>query len=106
MALDDPKLPRTTLRGENLYVHAEKESCFRDPEHTIRLRVDSLSIHRGYEPRDLTEHTSTKIIVEPLHGIAKIQGQDRFAVIGLETHRNTPIEFYLRSTPDAETKFH
>jgi hypothetical protein len=106
MALDDPKLPRTTLRGENLYVQGEEEPYFRDPEHTIRLRVDSLSIHRGYEPRDLTEHTSTKVIVESLRGMAKIEGQDRFAVIGLETHRNTPIEFYLRSIPEAETKFH
>jgi hypothetical protein len=106
MALDDPKLPRTTLRGENLYVQGEKEPYFRDPEHTIRLRVDSLSIHRGYEPRDLTEHTSTKVIVESFLGMAKIEGQDRFAVIGLETHRNTPIEFYLRSIPEAETKFH
>jgi hypothetical protein len=106
MALDDPKLPRTTLRGENLYVQGEEEPYFRDPEHTIRLRVDSLAIHRGYEPRDLTQHTSTKVIVESLRGIAKIEGQDRLAVIGLETHRNTPIEFYLRSIPDAETKFH
>jgi hypothetical protein len=106
VAIDDPKLPRTTLRGESLYVQGEEDPYFRDPEHTIRLRVNSLSIHRGYEPRDLTEHTSAKVIVESLRGIAKIEGQDRFAVIGLETHRDTPIEFYLRSIPDTETKFH
>jgi hypothetical protein len=41
-----------------------------------------------------------------LRGSAKLEGRDRFAVIGLETDRNTPIEFYLRSVPDAETKFH
>ena len=106
MASDDPKLPRTTLRGGNLHVQGEEEPYFRDPEHTIRLRVDALSIHRGYEPRDVTDHTSAKVLVESLRGIVKIQGQDRFAVIGLESHRDTPIEFYLRSISDAEPKFH
>jgi hypothetical protein len=106
MAPDDPKLPRTTLRGENLYVEREKEPYFRDPEHTIRLRVDSPSIYRGYEPRDVTDHTSAKVLVESLRGIVKFEGQDRFAVIGLESRNDMPIEFYLRRIPDAETKFH
>jgi hypothetical protein len=102
MAFNDPKLPRATLRGENLYVEGEKEPYFRDPEHTIWLRVDALTVYRGYE-RDHIKRTG-KVLVESLRGIAKLEGRDRFAVVGFdETDR---IEFHLRPVSDTETEFH
>ena len=70
------KLPRVTLRGENLYVEGEEEPYFRDPESTIRLRVDALTIYRGYEPEDPIKLTG-KVLTESLHGIAKLEGGDR-----------------------------
>ena len=105
MAFGDPKLPRATLRGENLHVEGEEEPYFRDPEHTIWLRVDALTIYRGYEPEDQIKRTG-KVLTESLRGIAKLEGLDRFAVVGLETGRKTPIEFHLRQVSDTETTFH
>jgi hypothetical protein len=106
MAFDDLKLPRASLRGERLYVEGEKEPYFRDPRHTIELRVSSLTIHREYRPEDFPELTGKKVLTESLHGIAKPEGRDSFAVIGLKTDGKTPIEFQLRPISDDETKFH
>ena len=53
MAFDEPKLPRATLHGEKLYLEGEGEPYFRDTENTIRLRIDALTIYRGYEPERL-----------------------------------------------------
>jgi hypothetical protein len=61
--LENPKLPRVTLRGENLYVEGEKEPYFRDPEGAIWLRVDALTIHRGYEPEDYPFKRTGKFIL-------------------------------------------
>ena len=99
------KLPRVTLRGENLYVEGEEEPYFRDPESTIRLRVDALTIYRGYEPEDPIKLTG-KVLTESLHGIAKLEGGDRLAVIGIQTDTRTPIEFSLWPVADTEAKFH
>jgi hypothetical protein len=101
---DRPKLPRATLRDGKLYVEGEKEPYFQDREHTVRLPVGALKILRGYEPRDLSNRTDSKVLTESLHGTAKLE-DDRFAVIGLETDRTTPIKFHLRSIADTETKF-
>jgi hypothetical protein len=103
---DDPKLPRAMLRGESLYVEGEKEPYFRDPRHTIELRVSSLTIHRGYEPEDITKGTGKKVLTESLHGIAKPEHSDRFGVIGLKTDGETPIGFSLRPTSDERTDLH
>jgi len=105
MTFGDAKLPRATLRGENLYVECEKEPYFRDPESTISLRVDALTIYRGYESEDPIKLTG-KVLTESLHGIAKLEGKNRFAVVGLETDRKTPIKFQLWPVSDTETKFH
>src|SRR6516164_593004 len=48
MAPDDPKLPRATLRDDQLYIEGEKEPYFRDPERSILLLVDSVTICEGY----------------------------------------------------------
>jgi hypothetical protein len=102
MASDDrPKLPRATLRDEKLYVEGEKEPYFRDREQSVWLRVEALTISRGYAPNQ-----TRKPFLESLHGIAKLEERDRFAVIGLETDPTTPIQFRLESVPDTETKFH
>jgi hypothetical protein len=50
-AEDRPKLPRATLRDDKLYIKGEKEPYFRDRSNNIRLRIDALTIRRGY--RDL-----------------------------------------------------
>ena len=71
---------------------------------SVWLRVEALTISRGYAPPDLTP--GGKGFVESLHGIAKLEERDRFAVIGLETDPTTPIRFGLKSVPDTETKFH
>jgi hypothetical protein len=110
MAFEDPKLPRAMLRGEKLYIEGESEPYFRDPEHTIRLRVDALTILRGYEPEDDFKRAGSKVLREFLQGIVKLEGRDRFAVAGLETDPEapipeTPIEFQLRPVSDAETDF-
>jgi hypothetical protein len=105
MAIDDAKLPRATLRGENLYVEGETAAYFHDHNHTIWVNIDALTINRGYEPEDSIKRTG-KVLTESLRGIAKLEGRDRFAVIGLETDSTTPIEFHLRPISDAETKFH
>jgi hypothetical protein len=103
MAFDDPKLPRATLRGEDLYVEGEQEPYFRDPEYTIWLRVHALTIHRGYQH----EHrTGERTLTEFLCGTAILEKPDQFAVAGRETDPKTPIEFRLRLISDAETKFH
>jgi hypothetical protein len=106
MAFGDPKLPRSTLRGENLYVEGEQEPYFRDPEHTIWLRVHALTIHRGYEHEDPYHRTGERTLTEFLCGTAILEEPDQFAVAGRETDPKTPIEFQLRPVSDAETKFH
>jgi hypothetical protein len=89
-----------------LYIESESEPYFRDPEHTIRLRVNSLTIFRGYEPQDDFNRAGDKVLREFLYGIAKLEDRDRFAVAGLKADPETPIEFQLRPVPDAETDFH
>jgi hypothetical protein len=107
MATDDrPKLPRATLRDGKLYIEGKKEPYFQDRKHTIWLRIGALTIHRGYQPADYGG-TGAKVLTESLHGIAKLEGGDRLAVIGLIDETQTiPIEFSLRSISDTETKFH
>jgi hypothetical protein len=103
MATDDrPKLPRATLRDEKLYVEGEKEPYFQDREDAIFLRVNALTISRGYAPPDLTPGGKGFV----LSGIATLEDRDRFAVIGLETDPTTPIRFHLESVPDTDTKRH
>jgi hypothetical protein len=65
MALDDPKLPRTTLRGEKLYAEGEEDAYFRDPEHTIRLRVATSRFTEAMSQR-IIKQTSTEVLVESL----------------------------------------
>jgi hypothetical protein len=105
MASDDrPKLPRATLRDEKLYVEGEKEPYFQDREHTIRLRVRELTIHRGYYPENYRNPDAAKVLGESLRGIAKLEGGDRLAVVGLEAARTTPIEFHLAPIDRADTE--
>lgn len=97
MASDDrPKLPRASLRGEKLYVEGEKEPYFRDGTNEVRLRIDALTIRRGYRKGDLTES---------LGGIVTIE-EDEFALIGRETDHAWPIEFTLRPIAEADTEYH
>jgi hypothetical protein len=101
MASDDrPKLPRASLRGEKLYIEGQKEPYFRDLTNDVQLRIDALTIRRGY-----TDSRDGKVLTESLQGVATLDG-DQFAVIGLETDDTTPIQFYLHSASDAETELH
>jgi hypothetical protein len=108
MASDDrPKLPRVTLGDERLYVEGEKEPYFRNPEHTILMCVEAFTISRSYQQdridgvkRENWYHSDS------LKGIAKLEGRDRFAVIGLETGPNPPITFGLEPVPDADAGLH
>jgi hypothetical protein len=92
-------LPRASLRGEKLYIEGEKEPYFRDPTNGVQLRIDALTIRRGY-----TDYRDGKVFTESLEGNATLGG-DEFAVIGLETDDDdtTPIEFYLNSASDADS---
>jgi hypothetical protein len=84
MALDSPKLPRAPrCATTRLYVEGEKEPYFQDREHTIWLRVAALTIYRGYRAYDRAD----MVLTESLHGIAKLEHGNRFAVIGLEPRR-------------------
>jgi hypothetical protein len=100
-AEDRPKLPRATLRDGKLYIKGEKEPYFRDRRNNIRLRIDALTIRRGY--RDLRNRKDD--LTESLGGIATIE-KDEFAVIGLETEHTWQIEFLLRPVPEADTEYH
>ena len=103
MASDDrPKLPRATVRDEKLYVEGEEEPYFRDRTNEVWLRIDALTIRRGYQDY---RNRSGKVLTESLHGIATLE-EDEFAVIGLETDRTTPIEFILGPIPETETEHH
>ena len=97
---DRPKLPRARLRDEKLYIEGEKEPYFRDRTNGVLLRIDALTIRRGY-----TDSRDGKALTESLEGNATLGG-DEFAVIGLETDDTTPIEFYLYSVSDADTELH
>ena len=103
MASDDrPKLPRATVRDEKLYVEGENEPYFQRSYSTRSwLRVDALTIRRGYAPDE-----TSKAFAQSLYGIAMLEGRDRlrdrFAVIGLETDPATLIRFHLQSVPDTE----
>jgi hypothetical protein len=99
VAEDRPKLPRASLRGEKLYIEGEKEPYFRDSTNDVWLRIEALTIRRGY-----TDSRGGKVLTESLEGIAT--GEDEFAVIGLKTDDTTPIQFYLHSASDAEAELH
>src|SRR5947207_11092057 len=93
-----PTLPRATLRDGKLYVEGEKEPYFQDREYILWLRVNTpLSVYRGY-----IERAGNKVLEEFLFGTVTLE-HDRFAVIGLETDRKTPITFKIRPISDAET---
>ena len=84
MAFDDrPKLPRATLRDEKLYIEGDARPYFRDPKHTFWLRVSALWIHRGYQPENYSKRTDNNSLTESVHGVARFEEKDRFAVIGL-----------------------
>jgi hypothetical protein len=107
MAIGDPKLPRATLRGDQLFIAGEKEPYFRAPERDVTLTVGALTIHDGYEQEDLTERASPKVPSRvSLRGIATIDDEDKFAVAGMKTAVDTPIKFGLNAVPDSETRFH
>jgi hypothetical protein len=95
-----PKLPRARLRDEKLYIEGEKEPYFRDRTNEVRLRIDALTVRRGYQDR-----TGSKVLTETLHGIATLE-EDEFAVIGLETDDTTPIKFLLAPIPETDTEYH
>jgi hypothetical protein len=98
---DHPKLPRATLRDDKLYIEGEKEPYFRDRTNAVRLRIDALTIRRGY--RDLRNRKD--YLTESLGGIATVE-KDEFVVIGLETDHTWPIEFDLRPIAETETEYH
>lgn len=107
MSDDEEKLPRASLRGDKLYVAGEKEPYFRDLERWVSLEVTALRIIGDYELADLGERNSAKVPVRvSLRGIARFKDEDRFAVAGLETARDTPITFGLSAVPEEETRFH
>jgi hypothetical protein len=104
--LHPPKLPRAPVRDGKLYVEGEKEPYFREPQHTIQLRVHSLTVRRGYQPEDWQNPTSKKkALKETLHGLAE---NNEFNVIGLDKvySPSTSIEFLLASVPDTEREFY
>jgi hypothetical protein len=99
MLNDRPTLPRATLRDGKLYVEGEKEPYFQDREYILWLRVDALTVERGYEAANYTERAGNKALKESLYGTVTLEC-DRFAVIGLETDRKTPITFSIRPISD------
>ena len=103
---DRPKLPRASVHDEKLYIEGEEEPYFRDPEYTIWLRVAALTVQRGYQPKDFVKNTGDKVLIESLRGLATVEREDRFAVVGFETERTPRIEFRLTPIPDLETEFH
>lgn len=107
MAYDDPKLPRAILRGESLYIDGEDEPYFRDTEYPVYLEVTDLRIFGGFEPEDAGKGDSPKQPAAAiLHGRAKLEGKDKFAVAGMKTEPSTPIKFQLKRVPEDATKFH
>jgi hypothetical protein len=106
MAYDDSKLPRSVLRGENLYVGDDKEPFVRDPDYRLHLAVFDLAIAGGFEATDIGDARSDK---QPsrisLSGRAKLDGKDNFAVAGLKTDPDLPIGFSLATVPATETRF-
>jgi hypothetical protein len=48
VAEDRPKLPPATLRDDKLYIKGEKEPYFWDSTNGVLLRIDALTIRRGY----------------------------------------------------------
>jgi hypothetical protein len=100
MAFDDPKLPRASLRGENLHIDGENEPYFRDPEYRIYLEVGDLKISGGFESEDFSKGDSPKqLAAVTLRGSAKLEGKDKFAVAGVKTGHSPPIGFYLKHRP-------
>ena len=91
---DRPKLPRATVRDGKLYVEGEKELYFQD---RFRLpsgcAIHALTVYRGYEPANYKERAGNKALTGSLHGTARLEDGNRFALIGLETDRKTPIQF-------------
>lgn len=107
MSYDEPKLPRSVLRGENLYVGDDKEPYFRDPTHTIDLIVTDLNLAGGFEPVDWSDSKWPTAPVSPgLRGLARLEGRNRFAVAGYDIGKNDRIEFHLRTAAENETRFH
>jgi hypothetical protein len=91
VSYDDPKLPRSVLRGE--YVGDDKEPYFRDAG--------------GVEPVDWWDSKGPKAPVSPgLRGLAMLEGRNRFAVAGYDIGKNDRIEFHLRTVAENETRFH
>jgi hypothetical protein len=108
--LDHPKLPRATLRGEELFLEGDPKPYRREPDYLICFEVDALTISGGYQPAELVggarEPEGTMVPTVPqLHGTAKLEGRDKFAAAGLETNATTPIYFSLGHAADTDIDF-
>jgi hypothetical protein len=77
MAYGDPKMPRSVLRGENVFVGDDKEPYTRDSEYWMYLEITDLSISGGLEADDIGDARSAKRPVrETLSGRAKLSRKD------------------------------
>jgi hypothetical protein len=111
MAYDDPKLPRSILRGEHLFVGDDKVPYFRDPKAWVFLNVTDLSIRGGFEPngRSLFDDSGPGQplpIQETLAGRAALE-KDHFALAGMNFGgKDQPIDFTLwPASSELETEF-
>ena len=91
MAHNDTKLPRTDIRGENLFVEGEDEPYFRIPEHWVWMNVGDIFVGGGFE-KPLTEPvTAFKPRRLRIEGRAAFEHGDSFAVIGYQIDPKTPV---------------
>jgi hypothetical protein len=83
MASDDrPKLPRATLRDGKLYIEGEKEPYFRDRKNKVRLRIDTLTIRRGYQ-----DYRTGKVLTESLHVSPRLKKTSSLSLVLRQTTR-------------------
>ena len=109
MAYGDPKLPRSVLRGEQLFVGDDKEPYFRDPEAWICLYVTDFSVPGGFERQgeslfDRGTKTLPRPVYESLRGKGVLRDKTRFGVAGWNFGgEGLPIDFTLRPALETDT---
>jgi hypothetical protein len=111
MIYNDPMLPRSVLRGDDLFVGNETDPYFRAPGYVVDFEVTDLQIYGGYEAEDLMRPDGLKEgaktrPVEGLRGQAILQGRSRFAVVGVQTDIKPRIDFHLLPVLAGESEYH
>jgi hypothetical protein len=104
MAYGDLKLPRTDIRGENLYVEGEKEPYFRIPEHWVWMNVGEIIVGGGFEKLRGDSVTAFKPRRLRIEGRAAFEHGDSFAEIGYQTDPKTPI--HVSFNTNSENRHH